>query len=56
MQNFVYLIGDPVAHQCVVVDPAWKIDTIVDTAAPQDGMTLVGSPGHPYPSGPRRRE
>ena len=23
MQNFVYLVGDPAARQCVVVDPAW---------------------------------
>jgi hydroxyacylglutathione hydrolase len=42
MQNFVYLVGDPVARQCVVVDPAWEIDTIVDTAA-ADGMTIVGA-------------
>ena len=33
MQNFVYLVGDPVARQCVVVDPAWEIDSIVETAA-----------------------
>jgi glyoxylase-like metal-dependent hydrolase (beta-lactamase superfamily II) len=42
MQNFVYLIGDPVARECVVVDPAWQIDTIVG-AAEQDDMRLVGS-------------
>jgi len=42
MQNFVYLVGDRVARQCVVVDPAWEIDTIVDTAAADD-MTLVGA-------------
>lgn len=42
MQNFVYLVGDPVARQCVVVDPAWEIDRIVDTAAADD-MTLVGA-------------
>jgi len=42
MQNFVYLIGDPVARECVVVDPAWEIDTIVDNAA-ADGMTLTGA-------------
>jgi glyoxylase-like metal-dependent hydrolase (beta-lactamase superfamily II) len=42
MQNFVYLVGDPVARECVVVDPAWQIDTIVDTAA-QDDMRLVGA-------------
>jgi glyoxylase-like metal-dependent hydrolase (beta-lactamase superfamily II) len=42
MQNFVYLVGDPVARQCVVVDPAWEIDTIVDTARADD-MTIVGA-------------
>src|ERR687891_148695 len=42
MQNFVYLIGDPVARQCVVVDPAWEIDTIIDTAAADD-MTIIGA-------------
>jgi glyoxylase-like metal-dependent hydrolase (beta-lactamase superfamily II) len=42
MQNFVYLIGDPVARQCVVVDPAWDIDTIVNTAAADD-MTVTGA-------------
>src|SRR2546426_4644945 len=42
MQNFVYLIGDPVARECVVVDPAWEIDTIVD-AAQSRGMTITGA-------------
>ena len=42
MQNFAYLIGDPVARQCVVVDPAWEIETIVATAQ-RDGMALVGA-------------
>ena len=42
MQNFVYLVGDPVARECVVVDPAWEIDTIVDTAW-ADGMRLTGA-------------
>jgi len=42
MQNFVYLLGDPVARECVVVDPAWEIDAIVDTAA-ADGMTITGA-------------
>ncbi|PYM21867.1 MAG: MBL fold metallo-hydrolase [Candidatus Rokuibacteriota bacterium] len=42
MQNFVYLVGDPVARECVVVDPAWEIDTIVDTAR-ADGMRLTGA-------------
>ena len=42
MQNFVYLIGDPVARECVGGDPAWEIDTIVDTAQ-TDGMRLTGA-------------
>jgi len=42
MQNFVYLIGDPMARECVVVDPAWEIDTIVETVA-ADGMRLTGA-------------
>ena len=42
MQNFVYLVGDPVARECVVVDPAWEIDTIVDTARADD-MTITGA-------------
>jgi hydroxyacylglutathione hydrolase len=39
MQNFVYLIGDPVTRDCVVVDPAWDIDAILETVA-RDGMEL----------------
>lgn len=42
MQNFVYLVGDPVTRECVVVDPAWDIDTIVATAQ-TDGYTVQGA-------------
>ena len=42
MQNFVYLIGDPQTRECVVVDPAWEISTIVETAQ-ADGMTITGA-------------
>jgi hydroxyacylglutathione hydrolase len=42
MQNFVYLLGDPTTRECVVVDPAWEIDTIVDTAQ-ADGFTITGA-------------
>ena len=42
MQNFVYLVGDPATRQCVVVDPAWEIETIVQTAAAAD-MTIIGA-------------
>ena len=42
MQNFVYLIGDPESRECVAVDPAWQIDSILQTVA-QDDMRLVGA-------------
>src|SRR3989304_5873605 len=42
MQNFIYLVGDPATRQCVVVDPAWEIETIVQTAAADD-MPLIGA-------------
>jgi len=41
MQNFVYLIGDAQTRECVVVDPAWEIDSIVETLAADD-MRLTG--------------
>ncbi|HXU88067.1 MAG TPA: MBL fold metallo-hydrolase [Methylomirabilota bacterium] len=42
MQNFVYLIGDEQARECVVVDPAWDIDTILETAR-RDDMRITGA-------------
>lgn len=42
MQNFVYLVGDREAGECVVVDPAWEIDAIV-RAAEADGMRITGA-------------
>ncbi len=42
MQNFVYLVGDPAARECVVVDPAWDIDRIVETVQADD-MRLIGA-------------
>ena len=42
MQNFVYLVGDRHAGECVVVDPAWEIDTIVRTAE-ADGVRITGA-------------
>ena len=41
MVNFVYLIGDRVTEQCVVVDPAYAVDELVDIAT-ADGMTVAG--------------
>ncbi len=42
MQNFVYLVGDRDAGECVVVDPAWDIAGIVERAA-EDGLTITGA-------------
>ncbi len=42
MQKFVYLIGDPETRECVVVDPAWEIDAILDQVA-ADGMRLTSA-------------
>ncbi len=42
MVNFVYLIGDRSTSQCVVVDPAYGIDGLLDLIE-SDGMQLVGA-------------
>ena len=44
MQNFVYLIGDPQSRECVVVDPAWEIDTIVERAQTRGMMYTCQRP------------
>jgi glyoxylase-like metal-dependent hydrolase (beta-lactamase superfamily II) len=42
MENFVYLIGDPITRCVMVVDPAWQVDTILK-AAEADGMKVTGA-------------
>jgi len=42
MQNFAYLIGDTESRECVVVDPAWAVDDLLDLVE-DDDMTLVGA-------------
>lgn len=42
MQNFVYLVGDRDAKECMVVDPAWDIAGIA-LAAEADDMKIVGA-------------
>jgi glyoxylase-like metal-dependent hydrolase (beta-lactamase superfamily II) len=42
MVNFVYLIGDRAAGECVVVDPAYAVDELVRIAA-QDGLRISGA-------------
>ena len=42
MVNFVYLVGDRVTGEAVVIDPAYDVDGLLDLLAADD-MTLVGS-------------
>lgn len=42
MQNFVYLLGDRDAGECMVVDPAWDVPGILDAAA-AEGLKVVGA-------------
>ena len=41
MVNFVYAVGDRQTGECVLVDPAYGVDDIVDTVE-ADGMTVTG--------------
>jgi len=41
MANLIYLIGDSDTRECVIVDPAWAVDELVDLAE-KDGMKVVG--------------
>ena len=42
MQNFVYLVGDRDTGECLIVDPAWAVDELLDIAA-ADGMVVKGA-------------
>jgi glyoxylase-like metal-dependent hydrolase (beta-lactamase superfamily II) len=42
MANFVYLIGDDVSRECMVVDPAWDVKGICDYVE-REGMRLTGA-------------
>lgn len=42
MQNFVYAIGDRDRGECLLIDPAWAIDELVQTIR-DDGMRIVGA-------------
>lgn len=41
MVNFVYLIGDRVTRECVIVDPAYAVNELIDIAQ-SDAMTVTG--------------
>jgi len=42
MQNYIYLIGDTQTRECVMVDPAWDVKSVLDTAA-KDDMKVTGA-------------
>ena len=36
MQNFVYVVADPITRDAAVIDPAWDIDRIIDVIEKDD--------------------
>jgi glyoxylase-like metal-dependent hydrolase (beta-lactamase superfamily II) len=42
MANFAYLIGSLETRECLVVDPAWNVDGLLDRAEADD-MTVAGA-------------
>jgi hydroxyacylglutathione hydrolase len=42
MQNFVYFIGSVDTRECLIVDPAWDTQALLDIAS-SDDMRIVGS-------------
>jgi len=42
MQNFVYIVADPVTRDAAVIDPAWEIDRLIDVIE-QDDLHLTAA-------------
>jgi glyoxylase-like metal-dependent hydrolase (beta-lactamase superfamily II) len=42
LENFIYLIGSRKTKMCLVVDPAWDTDAILEVVQ-KDGMTISGA-------------
>ncbi len=42
MANFMYLVGDPVTRQAMVVDPAWDVEGLLGLAS-DDGYEVSGA-------------
>ena len=42
MQNFTYLIGSHMTQECMVVDPAWEVDRILESANKAE-IKIVGA-------------
>ena len=47
MVNFVYLVGDRATSECIVIDPAYAVNDLVDIAE-ADGMKITGALGTHY--------
>jgi glyoxylase-like metal-dependent hydrolase (beta-lactamase superfamily II) len=41
MRNFVYIIGDDLSRECVLVDPCWDVQGLLDRVD-LEGLNLVG--------------
>jgi hydroxyacylglutathione hydrolase len=46
MENFVYLIGDKKTRECVMVDPAWEVDRVLNIAKADDMKVIAGLATH----------
>ena len=42
MANFAYLIGSRASREALLVDPAWSVDELLDSAQADD-MNVVGA-------------
>jgi glyoxylase-like metal-dependent hydrolase (beta-lactamase superfamily II) len=42
MANFAYLVGSFATRECLLVDPAWSVDALLDRAE-ADGMRVAGA-------------
>ena len=42
MANLAYLVGSRSTRECLIVDPAWSVDQLLDLAE-EDGMKVVGA-------------
>jgi glyoxylase-like metal-dependent hydrolase (beta-lactamase superfamily II) len=42
MQNFIYIIGDAISRECLVVDACWDVDSILSFAADKQ-LKIVGA-------------
>src|SRR5258705_12782035 len=47
MMNFAYLVGDEHTRECLLVDPAWDVDSLVKLAQADD-MKVIGALGSHY--------